>query len=497
MLRRLEAVLDASGIAGVIEALLPGGGRPRQLSARTLLLGVLLALADDRPAHLTRAHAALLALPEADQRRLRVLVDWPAGPHQLTYRQTERTYRVIVTTLAKPAPDGLPSEQLSQVVDALTEASIPLEHKTATTALAVDWSDLETFANPPPVKGGPCADPEASWGHRRGEGPGQKDELFFGYYLQAATMVREEHRPAVPELARRILLSSCQHDPPRAFVPVLQHLADSGIPLGDVLADSGYAHRTANAWALPLRRHGAQLITDLHPHDRGPKGTHAGAIISNGNLYCPATPEALLQLGPLARGATPAATAAHDRQTAELARYKLGRISTDDPDGYHRVMCPAAMGKLRCPHRPASMSLDYQRPEILSPPTPTATCCTQQTLTVPPDVTGKTAQKHDYPSQAHRVSYARRSAAERTFATTKDPASNNISRGWCRLMGLTAITLAVTCLFVVRNDRILTAHHTRQADQARRQANGLPPRTRRRRRRTLDDLTSTASPGPP
>ena len=422
--------------------------------------------------------------------------DWAGGPHRLTYRQVERTYRVLATALAKDAPDGLPSEALLSLTDALVEASIPQAHKTTTTALAVDWSDLETFANPPPVNGGPCADPEASWGHRRGDGPGQKDELFFGYYLQAATMVREEHGPAVPELARRILLSSCQHDPPRAFVPVLTRLANSGVPLGDVLADSGYAHRNADAWALPLRRHGAQLITDLHPHDRGPKGTHAGAIISNGNLYCPATPTALLQLGPLARGASETATAAHDNQSAELARYKLGRISADDTDGYHRVMCPAAMGKLRCPLRPASMSLGYSRPEVLTPPETPAVCCTQQTLTVAPAVLGKTAQKHDYPSATHRISYARRSAAERTFATAKDPASNDISRGWCRLMGLTAITLAVACLFVVRNDRILTAYDARQTDQARRHANGLPPQTRRRRRRSIEDLT-TAAPAPP
>ena len=54
----------------------------------------------------------------------------------------------------------------------------------------------------------------------------------------------------------------------------------------------------------PAAPAGAQLIQDLHPHDRGPNGTHHGAIISNGNLYCPATPRALLELGPLARDAT-------------------------------------------------------------------------------------------------------------------------------------------------------------------------------------------------
>jgi hypothetical protein len=417
-----------------------------------------------------------------------VTAAWKGGPHLLTYRQIERTYGLVVKALAKDAPDGAPSPMLAQTCDALLEASVPPEHKQATSALAVDWSDLETFSCPPPARGGDCADPEASWGHRRGDSPGQKDELFYGYYLSAGTMVREENGPPVPELARRMTQTSCHLDPARAMVPVLQRMAAGGIPLGDVLDDSGYAHRVPGNWAVPLRAAGAQLIQDLHPDDRGPHGTHAGAVISNGNLYCPMTPRPLLDLGPLARDATPGQTAAHDQQTAETARYKLGKITASDGDGYHRVMCPAAMGKLRCPLRPPSMSLTRQRPEILTPPAHPPACCTQLTITVPPEINAKTAQKHDYPSQAHRYSYARRSAAERTFSTAKDPASNDISRGWCRLMGLNAITLFAACLFIVRNQRILAAYTTRQADNTQRAAAGLPPRTRRRRRKTLTDL---------
>jgi hypothetical protein len=489
-LQRLEAVIGRSRAAGRIEAMLPVGVRPRQLLARTLLIGMLLVLADHRPAHLTRVHQALTSLPETDRVRLGVVTDWKHGPHLLTYRQTERTFGLVVSALAKDHPDGAPSPDLAAVLDALLEASIPAEHKNATRALAVDWSDLETFSCPPPARGGDCADPEASWGHRRGDSPGQKDELFYGYYISAGTMVREENGPPVPELARRMTQTSCRQDPAEAMVPVLQHMPADGIALGDILDDSGYAHRVPATWAVPLRAAGAQLIQDLHPHDRGPKGTHAGAVISSGNLYCPATPRPLLQLGPLARDATPEETDAHDQQTAETARYKLGKITADDNDGYHRVMCPAAMGKLRCPLRPQSMSLDHQRPQILAPPEHPPACCTQQTITVPPLVHAKTAQKHDYPSRAHRRSYARRSAAERTFSTIKDPASNNISRGWCRLMGLTPIALFTACLLIVRNQRILSAYHARQDHNTHRAAAGLPPKTRRRRRKTLASLAA-------
>jgi hypothetical protein len=489
-LARLEQIIDGADVATRIEALLPAGVRPRQLLVRTLLIGMLLTLADHRPAHLTRVHQALTALPEADRARLGVTAGWKHGPHLLTYRQTERTHGLVAGVLEKEHPDGAPSAALTAVLDALLEASIPPGHKDTTRALAVDWTDLETFSCPPPQRGGHCADPEASWGHRRGDGPGQKDELFYGYYASAAAMVNEENGPAVPELARRMTLTSCHLDPARAMVPVLQRLPAGGIALGDILDDSGYAHRTPANWAIPLRAAGASLIQDLHPNDRGPKGTHQGAIIANGNLYCPATPRPLLEVGPLARDATPDETAAHDRQTAETARYKLGKLTTSDADGYHRVMCPAVMEKLRCPLRPESLSLDYQRPEILDPPQHPPACCAQQTITVAPEVHAKTAQKHDYPSKAHRRSYARRSAAERTFSTVKDPASNDISRGWCRLMGLTPIALFAAALLIIRNERILAAYDARQACNAQRALAGLPPKTRRKRRKTLASLAA-------
>jgi len=355
-LAALEEVIDASGAAPRIEALLTAGVRARQLSVRTLLAGMCLALADGRPAHLTRVHRALAGLPEGEQRRLGVLADWKGGPHRLTYRQAEYTFGLVARALGKDDPDGLPSGGLQAACDSLLEASVPRQFKGASTSLAVDWSDLESFSRPPPARGGDCADPEASWGHRKNNLLHDEDELFFGYYLSAAVMAADEKGPALPELARRVTVSSCRHDPVPAFTPVLTAMPRHGIPLGDILADSGYSHRIPQNWASPLCAAGAALVQDLHPQDRGPKGTHAGAVIANGNLYCPATPRTLLGLGPLAPGAAKGQAAAHDARTAEAAHYKLDRLTADDEDGYHRVTCPAAAGKIRCPLRPASMT---------------------------------------------------------------------------------------------------------------------------------------------
>lgn len=519
-----EALVEDSSLAADIEARLPVGVRPRQLSVRTLLIGILLTLSDARPAHLTRVHRALLAQGAQDRRRLGVEVECKDGPHQLTYRQVERTFGLVVAALSKATPDGTPTEVLQKLVDRLVEASIPAEHKDATRSLAIDWTDVESFARPPvPASSGskekekglavlgpagteagdteaeggrPSADPEASWGHRRGDGPGQKDESFYGFYLGLATMVREESGPEVPELVRRMGLSACDVDPVPFFVPVVEHMVATGVPLGDVLNDSGYSHRVPKHWALPLRALGADLVMDLHPHDRGTQGTFEGAISFNGALYCPSTPLALFDLEPLARAASAEETAAHDARAAELERYRFAALSGDDADGCHRVMCPAAAGKLRCPRRPGSMALGLERPEILDPPEHAPTCCVQVSITVPPSVNAKTRQKHPYPSRAQRESYARRSAAERANSTIKDPASNDVSRGWCRLMGLVPMTLMLGCLIVVRNQRVLASFEARQAEEERRAARGLPARTRRRRRTTIADLVGAGANAP-
>ena len=271
-LTTIENIIDTSGTAPMIEGLLPPAVRSRQLTARTLLTGMMLALADGRPAHLTRAHAALLALPEADQKRLGVIEDWKNGPHQLTYRQVEHANRLITRALAKTEPDGSPSRGLQHVCDQLTEASIPAGFKNASTSLAADWTDVEAWARPVPHKAaGSGTDPEASWGHRNVNRKIQEGEMFYGYYLSAAVMVKDDNAPAVPELARRITVCSSAHDPAAALADVLTSMPAGGIALGDIIADSGYSHRKAGTWALPLRQAGASLVHDLHPNDRGPQ----------------------------------------------------------------------------------------------------------------------------------------------------------------------------------------------------------------------------------
>jgi hypothetical protein len=505
-----EAIIDRSEVAERLGAWMPAGGRHRQLSAKAVLLGLLLAIDGAHRAHLVAGWEAVCDLDVSDQVRLGVVRDHGGVLSPPTYRQFAATHQVM-TRVIDPTPvpsfkgvaDDERAEHLAAVrapvdseaaaarlvglLDALVEASVPVTYHHHSTSLAVDWTDQETWSRPRgKTDPQPANDPDASWGHAKRNAPGAIDQLFFGFYGQVATMVREDGGAPVPELVRRMAFAAPTTDPAALMAATLLRAYGHGVEPGDVAADCGYSNREPTTFALPLRRAGAHPVMDLHPHDRGPKGTFAGAIVANGNLFCPGTPPALLALGPLHRGASDEETAAHDQRSKELARYKLGRISSDDEDGAHRVMCPAAMGKLRCPRRPDSMALDFSHPEVLSVPEHPSVCCVQKTVTVPEEVTAKTAQRHDYPSRAHRLSYMRRTAAERTFAWLQDPAIG-MRRGWSRLFGLTKNSLLFALAVVVRNVRVVESFERQQAEDARRHAMGLAPRRRRRRHRREPD----------
>ncbi len=78
-------------------------------------------------------------------------------------------------------------------------------------------------------------------------------------------------------------------------------------------------------------------------------------------------------------------------------------------------------------------------------------------------------------------------------ARVKDPATIDIGKGWCRLMGFVGPTLFLTVALAICNLAIADAFVARRADDERRQRVGRAPWTRHRRRTTLSDLVG-ASP---
>jgi hypothetical protein len=56
----------------------------------------------------------------------------------------------VADALTKDEPDGLPPGTLAGICGDLLEASIPGQFKDASSSLAVDWTDLDSFSRPRP-----------------------------------------------------------------------------------------------------------------------------------------------------------------------------------------------------------------------------------------------------------------------------------------------------------------------------------------------------------
>ncbi len=131
------------------------------------------------------------------------------------------------------------------------------------------------------------------------------------------------------------------------------------------------------------------------------------------------------------------------------------------PGRPRRVRCPAAAGLARCPLKPASENLPYDQPTIYpgqalmaAPPT----CCTQQTMSVPPDVQAATRQTPHWGSQQWFDIYGRfRPAVESFFSIVKDPGKEHMARGRIKMMGLARTSITVAFWTAAANFRLIDA----------------------------------------
>ena len=134
-------LLERSGVPEMLESWMPRTGRPRELSPREILFGMLVAIDEDRVAHLS---AGLEALLDSE----------PGRYKSVTYRQFTNTHQVMIRAIdPSPCPSykGVPEDhrlshlerqrsgvdqvlavqRLETVTDALIDASVPEVYKNA------------------------------------------------------------------------------------------------------------------------------------------------------------------------------------------------------------------------------------------------------------------------------------------------------------------------------------------------------------------------------
>lgn len=474
-----EAAVDRSNVAPFIERAIPITLQ-RQLSIRTLLLGILVTAMEERPLMLSWVWTTLCELDEQDQRRLGVIGTTVHGQqdHLLTYRQVEDTYRVMMLALDyrpvpvfrkgikgaarhqaflahQPSPDEAAKRRsnLEWVCDALLEATLPRRLRRHR-AHALDWTDVHTRAADI-AKAQYSTDPSAGWRRKKKKDSPTRPHMFFGYHEQALTIApTPDATEQFPELVRRIELCPANEEPEQNSIAFLKRARGHGVPPGTLLADSAYSNKrgwTVDAWSLQF-----EPVVDLHPQDYALRGTYEGAKIAGDGFFCPAAQEVVLRIKPPAWPRDSDDLEAWDDKAAKRDAYRFRPHGRRADDGCQRYSCPARRGAVRCPLVKTSWALDPTSvPTITNPPSHPPKCCQQHTITVPPDVAGKTRQKHPYLSPKWRENYGDRTAVERSYSSAKSRAAEDMSTDRMYVIGIAKVQFLRVFGYMAMNYRLV------------------------------------------
>src|SRR5690606_3994270 len=227
-----------------------------------------------------------------ERRSLGIPKDEGAKLAALTDRQVSYLWCKIVA-LVDPSPhfspelddtadtfDPLRRELLQHILDRIVEAS--LDDRTTST-YAVDWTYMPSWARLRRA-GQPSPDPDAN--HIRYENKAKTGPKYniYGYAVHAVARTRAPGQEPTPYLCERITLAPAATNPQAAALPLIESLKAEG-RIQRLLADRGYTMATADRWSAHLRQLGIQISMDLHPNQRGVKGTYGGALQIDGDLY--------------------------------------------------------------------------------------------------------------------------------------------------------------------------------------------------------------------
>ncbi len=477
--RRAAAIVDGSGAARLVEQRL-GPSRPDVVPARTLLIGLLMAVLDGRAWFVSEATAQLELLPgdlwydagAVRERRGYDRDDVP--PDALVFR----SYRAMARRLVAVArayevspnatrPDGTPysddelaeSEQaLAELTHAVLAVTLPPDVDLGT--LTVDGTGLEAWVRRRTRRDALAgsSDPDCDWRVRDKDGERQS---LLGYSLQAVTARDDRGRPFcvgvdlrsgnTPERAHgRGLLDRIVAHHPRA--------------VRRIVADKGYTD-ALDEWHTYWRAQGILTVYDPKQHQQGTHSTApgSGALAANGNAYCPSTPLGLLEPDPepKVKADDPDSAARHDawrQRQHERARYLLGAHTRQAGDGSFRARCCADRADgpncaLRAWFHPDTFT--PSRPSVLDPPSPdkAPNVCTQKTVLIPGIVNKQPMARDLFGSDDWHRSYGTpRSAVEGWFGQLKTNPTFAFGKGRLRLRGRTRWTLIVALVAAALND---------------------------------------------
>ncbi len=309
------------------------------------------------------------------------------------------------------------------------------------------------------------------------DGKGSKSRTKYAFELELGVLTSND--PTRPEDIPHIVVGIGHHAP--AFGPgkaaraMFENIVSRGLRLDHVVGDRAYLPGAKEADLQNyLRANDAKLVMDYHKNFLGIQDSFGGAIMVDGNWYCPTLPQKLIDATKRYRAAEEAdgnnenltngerQERAHRRKEEWIrdmdarAPY-IFRDKWTKPNGKISMMCPAygPSATATCPgkkdmRKPGTVALTI----IARPPTDAGRVCTNSTtVDFPADAGGKFAQHYQYGSKEWRAMYGHgRNSVESFNAYLKDGGTHALEDGSRRrLRGSAAQYFLATLVVVAAN----------------------------------------------
>jgi len=321
-------------------------------------------------------------------------------------------------------------------------------------------------------------DGDAHLGYRTKTHDNRSSKLF-GYDLFAGVGVLPvgANSDDMPKVLLSMTLRPAAGDTSEPTLALIDRLRDQGYEVDELLVDRGFSFKRPEDWSTKLHERGISQVQDIHPFDHGVKD-YEGVRIIDGLPYCASMPDRLVHIarpqhfkvGPPKKKATAEERLNHERNTKDLNRFEAAiaerqqyafvfnqNTPTKDDPFKTQWICPGKAGKLQCALCPFSEAYGEDRP-VVENPGPMATapkCCRQATIVIPGPALAKLRQRDFWGSPQWIESFSRRSHIEGIFGNLRNHSTQNIKRGFCRVVGLVKTSLMLTFEAVAANIRIV------------------------------------------
>lgn len=444
-------------------------GRPPKISARVLLIAMLITALDNKPLTMVEATTTMYrrisdemrnelgvkSLPNRDDHAARKqdfsaayrnvrtalhallgLVDPSTNPKNRVLTKAE--YKMLAEEAAKTASaEELEAarDRLDWIANRLLEATMSLVPRDVRRkwrgSLAIDATPVAAYAQGTRKKSKyASSDPDAGWYAREGNHDpeivdispkGEKrtrSKFIWGYEATLAIIGADD--PATDHHFPYLVLGMTMHrpgaDPGGNATRVLRSINERGHNAGFLATDRAYAPNSKpENFQVPARELGYSLVFDYQQDRYGTQAQSHGAICVEGAWYCPMMPKQLIDATEHYRNGftnEDGETEYLDEEThlARIAARKAYAVRRkDEVASGERWMCPAE-GKnplAQCEIKPASLNTAVGKRRVIAVlNNETPALCTSKTVTMPLDTGAKWLQSLPYGSDEWHSVYA-------------------------------------------------------------------------------------------